>query len=325
MSALPRLGVLLANTGSPDAPTPAAVRRFLAEFLSDRRVIRYPRWVWLPLLHGVILRVRPRRSARLYQRLWGENGSPLIYTSQRLAAGLQAALRAAHSGEVFVAAGMRYGNPSIASALEELRLQGVTRLVVLPLFPQYSTATSAAMFDAAQAELRAWQPPPQTAFIEDYHAHPAWLDAFASHLRRESPALEGRLLFSFHGIPQSYVRRGDPYERQCRSSAEMLAQRLGLREDQWALAYQSRFGPEAWLQPYTADTLAAWGKAGLPRLSVACPGFAADCLETLVEIAIDGQETFQRAGGGEFRYLSALNDSPAHAAALAEIILPHVR
>ncbi|MFZ1640904.1 MAG: ferrochelatase [Candidatus Contendobacter sp.] len=319
-----RAGILLANLGTPDAPTPAAVRRYLAEFLWDPRVVELPRSLWWLILHGVILRVRPARSARKYQLIWTPDGSPLLAISQRQAAAVAATLAERYPGPIRVAVGMRYGNPSIAAALAELRAAGVQRLLALPLYPQYSATTVASTFDAVAAELRRWRWLPELRFITHYHDDPGYLDALTASIRAARAEQSGeRLLFSFHGLPRRNLLAGDPYHCQCHKTARLVAERLGLQPDQWAVAFQSRFGRAEWLQPYTSVLLADWAKAGIKSVDVACPGFAADCLETLEEIALENRQTFLDAGGEHYRYLPALNDDPAHIAVLAELIDRH--
>jgi ferrochelatase len=313
-AAAARTGVLLVNLGTPAAPTAAAVRRVLAQFLHDHRVVDASRWWWCPLLHFVILPLRSPRVARNYASIWMAEGSPLLVHSQRLAQALKGALP-----ECEVALAMRYGEPSIAAALESLRARGAARLVVLPLYPQYSTTTTASVLDAVDAAL-AGSPLPLDA-INDYHVDDGWLEALAASVRAHWDA-HGRgekLLLSFHGIPQRLVDRGDPYAMQCERSAQALATRLGLAPDAWRLTYQSRFGREPWLGPATIDTLEAWGKAGVRHVDVVCPGFATDCLETLEEIAVVNAAAFARSGG-TLRYVPALNDAPAHVEALAAMI-----
>ena len=320
------IGILLTNVGSPAAPTPAALRRYLAQFLGDERVIEYPRWLWQPLLHGVILNTRPRRSARLYQRIWTADGSPLVGIMRRQAAGLAAALT---TGDVpvKVVIGVRYGEPSIPAALRELDAAGAQRVLVLPLFPQYSATTTATSLDAVFDELKTWRCVPELRTVNRYGDHPLYIAALAASIR-EAWATDGRpdrLLLSFHGIPRDYADKGDPYPDECRRTAGLLAAALGLTDEQWAATFQSRFGPSEWLQPYTDETLAEWGRAGLRRVDAACPGFSADCLETTDEIGHEGAETFEEAGGGELRYIPALNDRPDHIAALAAVAQAHLQ
>jgi ferrochelatase len=321
------LGILLANTGSPDAPTPAALRRYLAQFLADRRIVNLPPLLWMPILHGIILNTRPFRSARLYRRIWTPQGAPLVVISQRITAGIQASLKDQLHSPFEIALGMRYGNPSIPSALHGLRQKGVNRLVVLPLFPQYSTATTASILDVLQTEVANWQPKPAVRIIDSYFTQPAYLQALVCSVQShwDSYGRPERLLFSYHGLPESYLRQGDPYPNQCQETARQVAAALGLSTGEWQVAYQSRFGPAAWLKPYTNETLRAWGADGLPSLNVICPGFAADCLETLDEIGHEGRAAFQQAGGGEYHYIPALNDHPNHIQALCSILLDELR
>lgn len=317
------IGILLANTGSPEAATPSALRRYLAQFLSDRRVVDLPGWLWKPILYGIVLNIRPARSARLYRRIWTPEGSPLAAISQRIAAGVREALSQKLSSPFEVALGMRYGEPSIASVLRQMRQRGVTRLLVLPLFPQYSLATTASIQDAVLDSARDWLSAVDLRLIKSYHQNPAYLAAL-QHSIQEDWASRGRpqrLLFSFHGIPASYLHKGDPYPQHCRFTAEQVAHGMGLSPEEWQISYQSRFGPARWLQPYTFETLKAWGEQRLASLGVVCPGFAADCLETLEEIEHAGRRVFQQAGGGEYRYIPALNDRPEHIQALCSVIL----
>lgn len=313
------LAVLLVNTGSPDAPTPWAVRRFLAQFLADPRVIEYPRWLWLPLLYGVILNVRPRRSAKLYQRIWTEQGSPILTISKNLRDKLQKELDERIPGPVFVEVGMRYGNPSLAEALAQLQTKRPSRIVVLPLFPQYSGTTTGTAIEAVFAELKTWRWLPSIKTINNYFDHPAYVEAIVESIRQSWDG-KGKLLFSFHGIPQSYVQSGDPYADQCRQTAALVVEGLNLEPERWLLAFQSRFGPQTWLQPYADRIFESWGRDGLDSLNVVCPGFAVDCLETLDEIENEGRHLFAQAGGGNFKYIPALNDSLAHVKVLANII-----
>ena len=325
-----RIGVLVTNLGTPDAPTPSAVRRYLAEFLADPRIIELPRWLWRPILHGVVLRIRPRRSARAYASIWSREGAPLLVNSRAIADALQArwadtpATRRAgrQPGRLAVALGMRYGTPSISEALDTLRDAGAARIVVLPLYPQYSGATGGATFDAVAGALSRWRRVPALRFVDHYHDDPGYIDALAASI--ETAWSEGgrpdRLLFSFHGLPRRCLDAGDPYHCECHKTARLVARALALEPGAWRVAFQSRVGRGEWLRPYTDETLVEWGREGLGRVDVVCAGFSADCLETLEEIAIRGRESFIAAGGGTLRYIPALNADDAHVAALAVLV-----
>jgi protoporphyrin/coproporphyrin ferrochelatase len=281
-----------------------AVRAYLAEFLSDPRVVELPRLLWLPLLHGVILRVRPARSARKYAAIWTPEGSPLLFHTER-----QAALLREATG-LRVEPAMRYGAPGIAAAME--RLQGCSEVTVVPLYPQYSASTTGSVLDVVGDRYRV---------IKDFHDHPAYIEALAANVRRhwEAHGRGGVLVMSFHGLPKRVVARGDPYEAQCQVTAHRLAQALGLRRDEWRLTFQSRFGPAAWLEPYTEPELQALARRGVERVDVVCPGFVADCLETLEEIGIGARAAFLAAGGRELQLVPCLNESPEWIAALSQI------
>ncbi|HET7369622.1 MAG TPA: ferrochelatase [Gammaproteobacteria bacterium] len=320
--ASPPLGVLLTNLGTPDAPTAPAVRRYLREFLSDPRVVDLPRAAWNPILYGFILPLRPRRSAAAYAKIWQPEGSPLLVHSVAQCNALQVALDARSDKPTVVALGMRYGTPSIASGLEELRRHGCRRIIVLPLYPQFSATTTASTFDAVARTLRGWRDLPALSFINEYYRRADYIEALAASVRefRTAHGSGEKLLLSFHGLPQSHVDAGDPYEQQCRETGARLAAALGLDDDEWTVAFQSRLGAAAWLKPYTADTVHEWGQAGLKTVDVICPGFAADCLETLEEIAIRNGEYFRAAGGESLRYVPALNARDDHIAVLADMI-----
>ena len=321
----PTFGVALANLGSPAAPSPAAVRRYLRQFLGDRRVVDLPRWQWWLVLNLIILPLRPRRSARLYRRIWTDDGSPLHVYTRRLGDAVAEELASATGVEVPVAVGMRYGEPSIAGALRRLAGLGCTRMLVLPLYPQYSATTTGSVFDAVCGELRNWRRTPELRTIRSYHAHPAYLGAVADSVRafwsERGPG--NRLLMSFHGLPVRHVRLGDPYAEECAATARAIAARLDLAPGRWHVAYQSRFGREPWLRPYLDQRLVRWAKRGIAETDVVFPGFATDCLETLEEVAITDRALFMAAGGRTLRIIPALNDSPGHAAAIAQIVLNH--
>ena len=302
--------LLLVNLGTPAAPTPRAVRRYLGEFLGDRRVVQLPRWLWWPLLHGVILPLRSTRVARKYAEIWLPGGSPLAVHTRELAVAVQQRLpqwRVAHA--------MRYGAPAMAAALKQLRDAGARRVLVLPLYPQYSTTTTASVADVLARDHGL-----ATRMIDDYHVDAGWIAAIAASIRAhwQAHGRGGHLLLSFHGIPQRLVDGGDPYARQCAASAAAIATALDLADADWTLTYQSRFGREPWLQPATADTLDALAARGVRTLDVACPGFAVDCLETLEEIALQLAERVN-AHGCSLRYIACLNAAPAHADALATL------
>ncbi|QVL51048.1 MAG: ferrochelatase [Thiocapsa sp.] len=319
------LGVLLANLGTPDAPSVPAVRRYLAEFLADPRVVELPRALWLPILHAVILRVRPARSAKAYRAVWAEDGSPLLSIARRQAAAVQTRLSERFVGPVKVALGMRYGNPSIPAALAELRQANARRVLVFPLYPQYSGSTTASVFDAVTRELQRWRWLPELRFINQYHDEPAYIDAVAESIRNHW-AEQGepeRLLFSFHGIPKDYFENGDPYFCHCQKTARLVTDRLGLPSDRWALTFQSRVGFKEWLKPYTDETLKAWGAEGVRSVQVLSPGFSADCLETIEEIDEENRGYFLGAGGKEFSYIHCLNDAASHIEMLAGLVERH--
>ncbi|HEU4517738.1 MAG TPA: ferrochelatase [Steroidobacteraceae bacterium] len=312
-------GVLVVNLGTPDAPTAEAVRRFLAEFLSDRRVVDLPRVPWQIVLRTFVLPFRPAKSARAYQQVWTPAGSPLLTGTEALTRALAQRLAALQGAPLPVAMGMTYGNPSIARALDQLRAGGATRIIVLPLFPQYSSTTTSAAVDRVDAALARSAKPAPREVIEDYHAEPAYVAALATSIRSARVPFD-HLLFSFHGIPQRYADRGDPYGDRCLATARLVASRLGLADGRWSLAFQSRVGGARWLGPYTEDRLRELARAGVSRLAVACPGFAVDCLETLEEIAIRGADTFLEAGGIDFEYIPALNDDAAQVDCLAGLV-----
>jgi len=319
------LGVLLLNLGTPDAPTARAVRRYLAEFLSDPRVVELPRPLWWLILHGVILRVRPRRSARAYRSVWTERGAPLLCIARRQAEGLRSRLAARLPGPVRVELAMRYGNPSVGSALADLRRANARRLLVLPLYPQYSATTTASTFDAVTRELSTWRWVPELRFVSQYHEEPGYIAALAESVRRHwaSQGEPERLLFSFHGIPKDYFLGGDPYHCQCHKTARLTAESLGLAPERWGVSFQSRVGNKEWLRPYTDDLLKEWGGLGVGSVHLICPGFSADCLETLEEIAVENREYFLGSGGKTYSYIPALNDSPDHLDMLADLAIRH--
>ena len=315
-------GVLLINLGTPDAPTPAALRRYLAEFLSDPYVVDLPRLLWWPLLHGVVLRARPQKSAEAYARIWSGSGAPLLVHSRAIAAALKAELAARIGAAVPLALGMRYGRPSLADALHQLTAEGVGHLVVLPLYPQYARATTGSSL--AQLERLA---PKSFTCIETYADHPGYISALAVSVREywQTHGRGEKLLISFHGIPQRAVRKGDPYAGQCAVTAQLLAKALNLGEEKWQLVFQSRFGRAQWLKPYTEDTLKQLAARGIQAVDVICPGFAADCLETLEEIALRYAASFRAAGGRDLHYIPALNARPEHVRALADLVVPRLQ
>ena len=308
-----RFAVLLVNLGTPDEPTPTAVRRYLKEFLWDKRVVDAPRWLWWLILNVIILRFRPKKVAKLYQSVWMQQGSPLMHYSKSLAEQLEAKLSEELGTPIPVITAMTYGNPSITAASKRLREQGIKRLIVLPMYPQFSASTTAASFDALARQLQPCPDVPEIVFIRDYHLHPGYIDALKQSVfeAQDSEQAE-KLIMSFHGIPQRYHEQGDPYPEECHATAKALANALKLSDDQWMVTFQSRFGREEWLQPYTDLTMETLPQQGTRKIQVICPGFAVDCLETLEEIEEQNQEIFTSAGGESFHYIPCLNDSPAH-------------
>lgn len=327
MSDDPPIGVLLTNLGTPDAPTAPAVRRYLREFLWDRRVVDAPRWLWWPVLNGIILRIRPARSAHAYQRIWDEDGSPLLTITRRQAQALSTELASRTEGRVIVAAAMRYGRPSLSEALDSMRSWGIERILAFPLYPQYSGSTSASTFDGIADVLRGWPWIPELRFINGYYQAQGYISALAASVRQhwERHGRNQRLLMSFHGIPERYAANGDPYPLHCYATAGLLAERLGLEAAEWGVVFQSRFGREEWLRPYMDKTLKALPAQGVKSVDVICPGFSADCLETLEEVAITNRELFLAAGGKGYQYVAGLNDREEHIRFLADFAERHLR
>ncbi|HCT7877208.1 TPA: ferrochelatase [Klebsiella pneumoniae] len=315
-----KTGILLANLGTPDAPTPGAVKRYLRQFLSDKRVVDTSRLLWWPLLRGVILPIRSPRVAKLYQSVWMEEGSPLMVYSRR-----QQQALATRLPDTPVALGMSYGSPSLASAVDDLLAQGVEHIVVLPLYPQYSCSTVAAVWDELARILAKKRAIPGISFIRDYAEHPDYIHALAASVRA-SFAVHGEpdlLLLSYHGIPQRYANQGDDYPQRCRDTTRELVSALGLPPERVMMTFQSRFGREPWLTPYTDETLKMLGEKGKKHIQVLCPGFAADCLETLEEIAVQNREIFLEAGGKQYEYIPALNADAAHIEMMVNLTAPY--
>ncbi|MEO7206965.1 MAG: ferrochelatase [Steroidobacteraceae bacterium] len=317
-----RIGVLLVNLGTPDAPSYFAVQRYLCEFLSDRRVIDTSRLIWLPLLYGVVLPLRPLRTARNYRKIWMSEGSPLAVYSKRLAAKVASLLNATFKDRVRLELAMTYGSPNIARAIQSFASQGIDKLLVLPLYPQYCSSTTGSVIDGTNRALKRWRSLPETRFINDYHDNSGYIDALSRKIGRHWAAQGERshLLFSYHGIPVSYVVKGDPYQRQTEATTRLVAARLGLNETEWSHCYQSRFGRVTWLQPYTLDKLKELADRGIRNLTVASPSFAVDCLETLEEVALEYRDRFLEWGGKRLTLVAGLNDDDEHAEALAAII-----
>jgi protoporphyrin/coproporphyrin ferrochelatase len=330
---LPKIGVLLVNLGTPDEPTPSAVRRYLAEFLSDRRVVEIPPLIWKIILHSIILRTRPAKSAAKYKKVWTNEGSPLLVWTNR-----QAQYLRGHLGEqlkslglpsdlVKIEVGMRYGNPSIASAWEKLKAQHCDRLLVLPMYPQYAGSTTATANDVVFDLLKRERFQPAVRTMQTWHDDPNYIDALAKHIGAywQKHGRPQKLLMTFHGVPKFTLMKGDPYHCLCHVTGRLLAVRLGLKADEWMLTFQSRFGKAEWLKPYTDETLKALPKQGVKSLHVVCPGFPADCLETLEEIAMEGKEDFMHAGGEKYEYIPALNDDANLIKALGDLTLRHLQ
>ncbi len=331
----PRTAILLINLGTPDEPTPKAVGRYLKQFLSDPRVVEIPRAAWLPVLYGLILPLRSRASALKYESIWlreaHRTGSPLLVHTERQAHALQQLL-AQQGHDVTVACAMRYGNPSIPSVMEALRRQGCERILALPMYPQYSGTTTATAFDELFRVLGEWRNQPELRLVKHFHDHPAYLGALHQQVgaywaQHGAPdfARGDRLILSFHGVPRRTLELGDPYHCECLKTGRMLGEALGLQPGQYQVTFQSRFGKAEWLQPYTAPTLTELGKVGTARVDVFCPGFPADCIETLEEIAMEGQSEFKVAGGKQFHFIPCMNDAPFWITALSEISLQHMQ
>jgi ferrochelatase len=322
-----RTGVLLVNLGTPDAPTASAVRRYLKQFLSDPRVVEIPRFAWWPILNGIILNLRPRQTARKYAQIWTDEGSPLLVHMQKQATLFQGFLATRIQSPFAVEIGMRYGNPSIASAIGRLKTRHCNRILVFPLYPQYAASTCASAMDAVWQTLGKVRNVPATRTINGYHDNPSYISALAQSVR-DYWTVNGRpekLIMSFHGVPRRTLDLGDPYHCECRKTARLLAESLGLKPEQYMVCFQSRFGKAEWLKPYLAPTLVELGRQKLRRVDVICPGFSSDCLETLEEIAMEGKAAFTGNGGGEFHYIPALNEREDWIHAMCDIALDNLQ
>ena len=328
MSAQPAtpIGVLLVNLGTPDAPTASAVRKYLREFLSDPRVVELPRLAWLPILYFLVLPFRPGKTARKYEAIWKPDGSPLRIYHERQAQLLRGYLGQRAKSLIPVFAAMRYGKPSVHDGLKELASKGCRRILVLPMYPQYAGSATGSVEDALERAAAGIKPRPELRVVRDFHDHRAYAKAVAKNINDYwfKHGRPDRLLMSFHGIPKASVDRGDPYQAQCLKSAELIASELGWMDKRTLVTFQSRFGAAEWIKPYTAETLRSLGKEGVGRVDVACPGFAADCLETLEEIAIEGRKAFREAGGKDFHYIPTTNDTAPWMTAVSIIAIENL-
>ncbi len=322
-----RTGILLVNLGTPDAPTPQAVRRYLKEFLGDPRVVELPRALWWLILNGIILNTRPKKSAAKYASIWTAQGSPLRVHTEQQTRLLQEQLRQHTKAPLVVEHALRYGHPSIPAVLRRLKEQNCQRILVVPLYPQYAASTTATATDIVYRELQQWRNTPALRTLKHFHDDAGYIKALAASINEhwQKNGRPEKLLMSFHGLPRDTLDKGDPYHCECLKTGRLLAQELGLQPEQYAVSFQSRFGRKEWLQPYTSATLQEWGRQKVRRVDVVCPGFVADCLETLEEIAMEGKETFQHAGGGEYHYLPCLNDRADWIQALSGLVLANLQ
>ncbi|CAH9053205.1 Ferrochelatase [Pseudoalteromonas holothuriae] len=319
-----KTGVLVTNLGSPDAPTPKALRVYLAEFLSDPRIVEIPRLIWLMILHGIILRVRPKKSAKAYQSVWTEHGSPLIHISQQQTDKLAALIKQQGFSNTEVVLAMRYGNPSIEAGLEALRDKGLTRIIILPLYPQYSSPTTGSTFDAVANVLKKWRWVPELHFINGYHKNDLYIESLANSIAEDlqTNGTPQKLVFSYHGMPKQFLDNGDPYHCLCQQTTRLVVEKLGLDKSLVETTFQSRFGKAEWLKPYTDATLESYPEQGIKDIAIVSPAFSADCLETLEELEEENREIFEHAGGEKYRYIPALNDRDDHINALFDVIEP---
>ncbi|MCF2858750.1 ferrochelatase [Pseudoalteromonas sp. SMS1] len=321
-----KIGVLVTNLGSPDDATTPALRTYLREFLSDPRIVEIPRVLWMMILHGIILRVRPSKSAQAYQSIWTEDGSPLINITKKQCEKLQKLINDKGHNNVEIVMAMRYGNPSIESGLEQLREKGITNIVVLPLYPQYSSATTGSTFDAVSRVLTKWRWVPQLHFLNGYYDHPKYIEALSNSVKEylESNPMPDKLLFSYHGTPKQFLLNGDPYHCFCHLTTKAVVSHLGLDKEKVMTTFQSRFGKAEWLKPYTDHTLKELARDGNEHVAILSPAFSADCLETLEELEEENKEYFIEAGGKRYDYIPALNDRDDHIAAFYDILKPHL-
>lgn len=321
-----KIGILITNLGTPDAPKKADLKRYLREFLSDPRVVEIPRLLWWMILNLVILNIRPRRSAKAYSTVWTERGSPLLFHTQDQADALRKKLQNKYGENIIVEFAMRYGSPSVDSVIDAMLKQGVRKLLVLPLYPQYCASTTASTFDAVAASLAKKRLIPELRFINHYHDFPAYIQAVADKIRQhwEINGRADKLIFTYHGIPKRYLLNGDPYHCECYKTSRLLAENLGLSKDEYLVSFQSRFGREEWLQPYTDKTLMALPQEGVKSVQLVCPGFSADCLETIEEIGIENREYFMEAGGERYEYILALNAESNHIEMMETLLAEHL-
>lgn len=323
-----KVGILLANLGTPDAPTAKALRPYLQQFLMDRRVVEIPRFIWCWILHCIILVIRPKKSAEKYAQVWTKDGSPLLVHAQKQAKMLEGFLAQHIKSPYAVALGMSYGNPSVKQAIADLKAQHCNKILVFPLYPQYAASSTAAAYDAVWRILLKMRNVPAIRTIKHYHDHPAYITALAASVRehwRLNGGKPSKLVMSFHGVPKFHLMKGDPYHCECHKTARLLAEALELTKDEYVVAFQSRFGKQEWLKPYLASTLEELGKANTKRIDVICPGFSSDCLETLEEIAMEGEHIFKSNGGGDYHYIPALNESELWIQAMTQITLENLQ
>lgn len=321
-----KIGVLLVNLGTPDEPTTSAVRRYLAEFLSDPRIVEIPRVIWWVILNLIILNLRPKKSRDLYKKIWLKDGSPLLVISKKIIDKIKKTKKISEKKHLVLDLAMRYGNPSISAALDNFKKQNINRLAIIPMFPQYSAATTASIFDKVTSEIKNWRNIPDIRFLSTYHDNPHYISACANRIKdswvKEEKAK--KLVFSFHGLPQVNLHKGDPYHCYCQKTARMIAEKLGLIEEEYVVTFQSRFGKQVWLQPYTDEILEKLAEEGVDSVDIFCPGFLCDCLETLEEINMQSRENYLSSGGKSFNYISALNDYEKNIESMEEIILGEI-
>lgn len=321
-----KIGVLLTNLGTPDAPTSSALRKYLRQFLSDPRVVEIPRVIWMLILHGIILRVRPKKSAKLYESIWTEKGSPLMVISQQTRDKVAALIEQEHGNNVIVDIAMRYGEPSIPNALNRMQTQGVDKLIVLPLYPQYAGPTTASAFDEVTGEIAKWRWIPSIHFINGYHDNVKYIEALANSIQEhfDQQGKPDKLVLSYHGMPKHFLDSGDPYYCFCHKTTRLVVEKLGLQSEEYLTTFQSRFGKAEWLKPYADETLETLAREGVKKVSIVSPAFSADCLETLEELVHENREIFTEAGGEVYSYIPALNDRDDHCEALSEIVLSQI-